>query len=49
MFKETILIQIINKYSKEFLEEGKKYIEKGKNSTKVIRIEINYVTGKARK
>lgn len=48
-FKETILAQIINKYSKGFLEEGKKYIEKGKNSTKVIRIEINYVTGKARK
>lgn len=48
-FKETILIQIINKYSKGFLDKGKKYIEKGKNNTKIIRIDINYITGKARK
>lgn len=47
--KETILIQLIDKYSHNFLDEGKKYIEKAKDNTKVMKIEIQHITGKARK
>lgn len=47
--KETVLFETIKKYSKGFLEEGKKYIEKGKAHTKIIKIDIQHITGKARK
>lgn len=46
--KETILIQLIDKYSHDFLQEGKKYVEKAKDNTKVMKIEIKHMTGKAR-
>lgn len=46
--KETVLFELIKKYSPEFLEEGKKYIQKGKNYTKIVKIDIKHITGKAR-
>ena len=47
--KDKVLYKIIEKYSKAFLEEGKLYIEKAKHRTKVIEIDIDKVTGKARR
>lgn len=47
--KEAILFKLINKYSQQFLVEGKKYIENAKDKTRVIKINIQHVTGKARK
>ena len=46
--KETVLFEIIKKYSTEFLEEGKKYIQKGKDHTRIIKIDIQHMTGKVR-
>jgi len=45
--KESILFELINKYSSEFLEAGKKYIQNDKDKTKVVKIDIHHVTGKA--
>lgn len=47
--KEEILFKIIEKYSPAFLIEGKTYIENAKDKTKIIKIEIQNVTGKGRK
>lgn len=43
--KEEALIAIMEKYSKEFLAERKRYIDAIKNKTKIIKIEINHITG----
>ena len=40
------LILILEKFSPEFMEEGKKYIEKLDKVTKVIKIEIEHISGK---
>ena len=40
------LVWLLEKYSSEFIEEGKKYIEKFDKSTKVIKIEIQHISGK---
>ena len=45
--KEAALIEFIKKYSPEYLEKGKVYVEKAKASTTVIKIEIDYLTGKS--
>lgn len=47
--KENVLIQLINKYSKDFLDEGKKYIDKAKENTKIMKINIQHMTGKSNK
>ncbi|SHK84357.1 hypothetical protein SAMN02745163_04561 [Clostridium cavendishii DSM 21758] len=47
--KEEALLALIEKYSGEFLEQGKKYISAAKDKTKVIRIKINHISGKGRK
>lgn len=46
--KETILIKFIDKYSHNFLAEGKKYIDKAKDHTKIFKIDIQHMTGKSR-
>ena len=46
--KEAALLQLIEKYSKDFIEQGKKYIANAKASTTVIKISINHMTGKGR-
>lgn len=43
------LVGLLEKYSPGFIEEGKKYIEQKDTATKVIRIDIDSLTGKARK
>lgn len=45
--KELALLKLIEKYSPNFLEEGKAYIEKAKDMTTVIKIDIEHLTGKS--
>jgi len=47
--KQLALEGLLNKYSAEFIEEGLKYIEDLREKTKVFKITIKNVTGKARK
>ena len=41
------LVSLLEKYSPEFMEEGRAYIEQFDSRTKVVKIEISTVTGKA--
>ena len=43
------LVSLLEKYSPDFIEEGKRYIEQKDSVTKVIRIEIDSLSGKARR
>ena len=45
--KEIILTKFIEKYSRDFLDEGKKYIESTKDNISIIKIDIQHKTGKA--
>lgn len=47
--KDAILFEIIKKYSKDYLNEGKEYIKKASIKTKVIKIDIEHMSGKARR
>jgi len=47
--KQLALEGLLHKYSAEFIDEGLKYIEGLREKTKVFKITINNVTGKARK
>ena len=40
------LMGLLKKYSPDFLEEGKQYIEKLKNATTVIKIDVQHISGK---
>lgn len=43
------LLLLLEKYSPEFIEEGKNYIAQKDKATKVIKIEIDHISGKARR
>lgn len=47
--KNVILLEILNKYSADYIEKGKEYIEKGSKATKVIKISIEHISGKAKR
>jgi nitroimidazol reductase NimA-like FMN-containing flavoprotein (pyridoxamine 5'-phosphate oxidase superfamily) len=47
--KQLALEGLIHKYSKDFVSEGLKYIEKLKDKTRVFKISIESISGKARK
>jgi uncharacterized protein len=47
--KYNALVTILDKYSKNYMEQGKAYIKNDIDKTKVIKISIEHVTGKARK
>jgi hypothetical protein len=47
--RENALLWLLEKYSPEYLEEGKNYIKKKGKATKVIKIAIEHFTGKARR
>ncbi len=47
--KNIALYELIKKYSADFLEEGKIYIEKAGKATKVYKIEVEHMSGKARR
>lgn len=40
------LVLLLEKFSPELIEEGKKYIEKKDKATKVFKIEIQHISGK---
>ena len=44
--KLVALPEFINKYSSDFIEQGKEYIEQASKATRVVRIEIEHLTGK---
>lgn len=45
--KEEALFELIKKYSQQFLTEGKKYLDNAKDKTRVMKIEIEHITGKS--
>ena len=47
--KHTALLWLLEKYSPDFIEEGKRYIEQKDRSTKVFKVQIHHITGKARR
>ncbi len=47
--RHDALLSILEKYSPDFMEEGKKAIAKYDDKTRIIKITINHLTGKARK
>ena len=47
--KDAALLLLLKKYSSQFLEEGRKYIDRKGGSAKVIRIDIQHLSGKARR
>lgn len=47
--KKKGLMDIVKKYSPGFTTEGEKYLEASAHETKVVRIDIKHLTGKARK
>jgi len=47
--KEKALLEIINKYSRDYLEKGKEYIKNSGDATKVIKIRIEHISVKGRK
>ncbi|WP_232367200.1 pyridoxamine 5'-phosphate oxidase family protein [Desulfocicer vacuolatum] len=44
--KEQGLILLLEKYSSDYLEAGKKYIKNAMDKTRVFKIEIEHMTGK---
>jgi len=47
--KSEALFELIKKYSNEFIDEGRKYIKNFENATRVFKIRIEHLTGKAQK
>lgn len=45
--KDEALLELIKKYSGQFIEKGRAYIEKSKGSIKVYKIDVEHITGKA--
>lgn len=47
--RHKALLWLLEKYCPDFIEEGKLYVEQKDKTTKVFKIEINHVSGKARR
>lgn len=47
--KYNALLAIINKYSKEYINKGIEYIKSDIDKTKVVKISVEHITGKARR
>ncbi|MGL5617250.1 MAG: pyridoxamine 5'-phosphate oxidase family protein [Sarcina sp.] len=45
--KRNILLEILNKYSKDYIASGKIYIEKAIDAVKVFKIDIKHLSGKS--
>ncbi len=45
----SALLALLEKYTPEYIEEGKKYIEQKDAAMKVFKVEISNITGKARR
>ncbi|MGD9679131.1 MAG: pyridoxamine 5'-phosphate oxidase family protein [Vulcanibacillus sp.] len=46
--KKEALLGLVAKYSSQFIENGKKYIENDEHTTKVIKLNIEHICGKKR-
>lgn len=47
--KNMALLGLIDKYSSDYMEKGKEYIKKLEGRTKVIKVNVEHISGKARK
>lgn len=47
--KNAVLLEIINKYSPDYIDKGKNYITNSSMKTKIVKINIEHISGKARK
>jgi nitroimidazol reductase NimA-like FMN-containing flavoprotein (pyridoxamine 5'-phosphate oxidase superfamily) len=47
--KHKGLLELLKKYSPEFIEEGRRYIESAGGKTRVYKIVVESITGKSRK
>lgn len=47
--RHMALVSLLEKYCSEYLQEGLEYIELNDKATKVFKIEIRHISGKARK
>ncbi|MBS4537127.1 pyridoxamine 5'-phosphate oxidase family protein [Clostridium sp. D2Q-11] len=47
--KKEVLVEFISKFAKSYMTKGKKYVSKSYGDTTVLRIEIEYLTGKGNK
>ncbi len=47
--KQKGLIELLKKYSSQFMKEGMEYIEKARDKTRVYKITIRSIIGKARR
>ena len=47
--RHDALLWLLEKYSSDFIKEGKRYIDQKDKATKVFKIEINHISGKARR
>lgn len=47
--KETALIALLDKYSTEYMDKGRMYVNSAKDKTKVMKIIIEHISGKASK
>lgn len=46
--KKEALMGLVKKYSVDYIEKGRKYVEKEHDGTVLIKIDIQHITGKAR-
>lgn len=46
---ENALLWLLEKYSPAFIDEGKRYIDLKEKATKVIKVAIHHISGKARR
>ena len=46
--KKVALLELIKKYSKDFIEKGRDYVKKEQSGTVIVKISIDHITGKAR-
>jgi nitroimidazol reductase NimA-like FMN-containing flavoprotein (pyridoxamine 5'-phosphate oxidase superfamily) len=47
--RHDALLWLLEKYCSDFIKEGKLYIEQKDKATKVVKIEISHISGKARR
>ncbi|MZP30011.1 pyridoxamine 5'-phosphate oxidase family protein [Heliobacterium undosum] len=47
--KEHGLLALVKKYSLDYVENGKKYIKQSGDKTRVVKIDIEHITGKAQR
>ena len=47
--KYTALLETLSKYSADYIEQGKEYIQKASKATKVMKINIEHISGKAKR